>query len=570
MKNIGRTGIFIALISMVLALAGCGGNSKENNSPAAGEEKTQKKADQNQMNPQPRDNVQQGGRLVWPIDAMPANFNYFQIDGSVLDGAFIINAVMPMIFTFDASATPMHDPDYLAGEPKLVSSPKQVVTYELNPKAIWYDGTPITAADYIAQWKAANGTNHSYQISSSSGYDQIETITEGASRFEVVVTFKKPYADWKALFQPLYPASTNNDPKVFNTGWKNTFLTSGGPFKFQGYDATAKIYTIVPNEKWWGNKPKLDSIVFRVIDTDAQPTALASGEIDMMEIGPSIDYYNKAKAIPGVDIRVAGGPNFRHITMNSQSEMLKDVRVRQALAMAIDRSAIAKVELGPLPVVPRSLGNHIFMQNQAGYQDNSSVVSYNPEKAKQLLDAAGWVVKNGKRMKDGKTLIVRLVIPAAVAVSRSEGELIQNMLAQVNVDVNIDTVPLDNFFDKYVTPGRFDFTLFSWMGTQFPVGSAQSIYTKPVGDKIQQNYARAGSDELDQAYRDAIGELDPAKALEKANEVDKMVWAEVHSLATYQRPDIWGVKSGLANIGAYGFASISYEDIGWVKGASGK
>ena len=413
MKHIGR-GIFIALILVVLALAGCGGG-KETGKPGGGEEKTQKKSDQNQMNPQPRDNVQQGGKLVWPIDAMPANFNYFQIDGTVLDGAFIINAIMPMIFTFDASAAPTYDPDYLAGEPKLVSSPKQIVTYELNPKAIWYDGTAITAADFIAQWKASNGSNHAYQISSSSGYDQIETVAEGSSKFEVVVTFKKPYADWKALFQPLYPASTNNDPKVFNTGWKNTFLTSGGPFKFQGYDATAKIYTIVPNEKWWGNKPKLDSIVFRVIDTDAQPTALASGEIDMMEIGPSIDYYNKAKSIPGVDIRVAGGPNFRHITMNSQSEVLKDVRVRQALAMAIDRSAIAKVELGPLPVVPTSLGNHIFMQNQAGYQDNSSVVSYNPEKAKQLLDAAGWVVKNGKRTKDGKTLIVRLVIPAAVA-----------------------------------------------------------------------------------------------------------------------------------------------------------
>jgi peptide/nickel transport system substrate-binding protein len=568
-KHIGR-GISVALILLVLVLAGCGGNRKETGGPATGEEKTQKKADQNQMNPQPRDNVQQGGKLVWPIDTTIANFNYGQIDGTVLDGAFIINAVMPQIFNFNASATPSFNPDYLMAEPKLMTSPKQMVTYELNPKAIWYDGTPISAADYIAQWKASNGTNHAYQISSSSGYDQVESVTQGSSKFEVVVTYKKPYADWKALFSPLYPASTNNDPKVFNTGWKNTFLTSGGPFKFQGYDATAKNYTIVPNEKWWGNKPKLDSIVFRLIDLDAQPTALASGEIDMMEIGPSTDYYNKAKAIPGVDIRVAGGPNFRHITMNSQSEILKDVHVRQALAMAIDRNAIAKAELGPLPVVPASLGNHIFMQNQAGYQDNSSVVAYNPEKARQLLDAAGWVVQNGKRMKDGKPLIIRLVIPAATAISRSEGELIQNMLAQINVDVNIDTVPGDGFFEKYVTPGRFDFTLFSWMGTQFPVGSAQSIYTKPVGDKIQQNYARVGSDELDKAYSDAIAELDPAKALQKANEVDKMIWTEVHSLASYQRPDIWGVKSGLANIGAYGFASIAYEDIGWVKEGKGK
>ena len=569
MKHIGQKGILIALFALVLTLAGCG-NTKENNNGAGSEDKVTKKADQNQMNPQPREMLQQGGKLVWPIDTAPSNFNYGQIDGTLADGAFIIDAIMPVIFNFDASATPQHNPDYLAGEPTLVTSPKQVVTYKLNPKAIWYDGTPITAADYISHWKALNGTNHAFQISSSNGYSQIESVAQGSDKFEVVVTFKTPYVDWKALFWPLYPASTSGDPKVFNEGWKGKFLTSAGPFKFQGYDATAKIYTIVPNEKWWGRKPVLDAIIFRVIDTDAQPTALASGEIDMMDIGPSADYYNKAKAISGVEIRVAGGPNFRHITINGQSPVLQDVRVRQALAMGIDRASIARAQLGPLPVVPVPLGNHIFMQNQAGYQDNSSVVAYDPEKAKKMLDDAGWVLQGTKRMKGGKPLTVRLVIPAGIAVSRSESELIQNMLAQIGVEVMIDTVPGDDFFDKYVRIGHFDFTLFSWLGTPFPVSSGQSIYIKPVGDKNQQNYARIGSEELDNLYRETVAELDPAKAIQKANEIDKLIWAEVHSLTTYQRPDIWGTKAGLANMGAYGFASVIYEDIGWVKGAGGK
>jgi peptide/nickel transport system substrate-binding protein len=468
------------------------------------------------------------------------------------------------MFTADAAgrSTPM--PDYVVGEPRLVTSPRQVVTYELNPKAMWYDGTPITAADFIAQSKALSGTNKAFLISGSNGYNQIESVTQGNGKFEVVVTFKTPYADWKALFNPLYPASTTSNPAVFNTGWKDRFLTSGGPFKFQSYDATAKTYTLVPNEKWWGNKPKLDSIIYRVVDNDAQPTALANGEIDMMDIGPSADYYNKAKVVPGVDIRVAGGPNFRHITINGQSPVLQDVKVRQALAMGIDRNAIARAELGPLPVTPTSLGNHIFMANQVGYQDNSAVVAYNPEKARQLLDEAGWVVQGDKRVKDGKTLAIKVVIPAGTAVSRSESALLQNMLAQIHVQVTIDSVPGDDFFDRYITPGRFDFTVFSWLGTPFPIGSSQSIYAKPVGDHIQQNYARTGSDQIDQLYREAIQELDPAKAIEKANEIDKLIWAEVHSLTTYQRPDIWAAKKDLANMGAYGFADVIYEDIGWM------
>jgi peptide/nickel transport system substrate-binding protein len=347
-------------------------------------------------------------------------------------------------------------------------------------------------------------------------------------------------------------------------------LTSAGPFRLANYDATAKTYTLTPNEKWWGRKPKLDQIIFRVIDDDAQPSAMANGEIDLMDVGPSADNYNRVKSIPGVDIRVAGGPNFRHITFNGDSPMLKDVQVRQAIAMAIDRTAIAKAELGQLPVKAVALGNHIFMENQTGYQDNSGVVAYNPEKAKQMLDAAGWTVQGNKRVKNSQTLAINLVIPGGVAVSRSEAELIQNMLAQVNVGVSINTVPTDNFFDKYITPGQYDMTVFSWLGTPFPISASQGIYRKPMGDKIQQNFARIGSDELDHVLDDAVQELDPQKAMTLANQADTLIWQEVHSVTTYQRPDIWAAKKGLANVGAYGFASTAYEDIGWVESPKGK
>ena len=556
----------LPILALGLAVTGCGSGSKSG--AAIEPTKTQRQAERNQMNPQSRDKLQQGGRLVWPIDSVPANFNLGELDGTNIEGQWILNAVLPSLFNFDASATPVFNPDYLTGEPQVANGPPQVVTYELNPKAIWYDGTPITAADFIAQWKSLNGTHKAFRISSSNGYDQIQSVTQGASKFEVIVTFKKSYADWKGLFSLLYPASTSNDPNVFNTGWKDRILTSAAPFKFQSYDASAKVYTLTPNEKWWGKKPKLDSIVFRVVDDDAMPTALANGEIDLMDVGASADSYNKVKNLPGVGIRIAGGPNFRHITINGQSPQLKDVNVRQALAMAIDRSAIAKAELGALPVEAVALGNHIYMENQKGYQDNSGVVAYNPTQARQMLDAAGWTVEGNRRVKDGKTLSINLIIPSGVSTSKSEAELVQNMLAQVSVDVQINTVPVSDFFDKYISPGHYDFTVFSWLGTPFPVSASQSIYMKPVGDNIQQNYARVGTEQIDRLFDDTVQELDPVKAIQMGNEIDKLIWAEVHSLTLYQRPDIWAVKGGLANMGAYGFASVAYEDIGWMSGST--
>jgi glutathione transport system substrate-binding protein len=557
-----RTGIFLAsTVALALLGAGC----QQANSPAP--QASTPSASTNQINPKPRDQVQDGGKLTWPINGQVANFNYNELDGPNVDSSDILLSALPQPFNFDAAGKPIFNKNYLVAEPTVVSDPKQVVTYKLNPKAIWYDGSPVSEKDFEAQWKALNGTDKAFTVASTTGYDSIESVTQGADQFEVVVTFKTKYADWKALFSPLYPASTNSDPKVFNTGWKDGLLTSAGPFKFQSYDKTNLTYTVVRNEKWWGDVAKLETIVYRVIEPDASPEALANGEIDFMDIGPNVDYYNKTKVISGVELRQAGGPNFRHITINGQSPLLKDQAVRQALAKAIDRDTIAKAQLTPLGVVaPTALNNHIFMSNQDGYKDNASgVVKYDPEQAKKDLDAAGWVVQGSDRVKDGKKLQINFVIPSGVATSEAEAKLVQNMLAQVNVTVNINTVDINGFFDEFITPGKFDFTVFSWIGTQFPISSAKSIYANPKGDDIQQNFARVGSPELDALFDQANAELDPAKAIDLANQADAMIWTEVHSLTLYQRPDLWAVKGTLANFGGFGFANRIYEDIGWVK-----
>jgi peptide/nickel transport system substrate-binding protein len=174
------------------------------------------------------------------------------------------------------------------------------------------------------------------------------------------------------------------------------------------------------------------------------------------------------------------------------------------------------------------------------------------------------------RRKNGRLLEVALVIPSAVPTSQQEAVLIQNMLAQIGATVRIEVVPLGDFFDRYVRPGQFDFTLFSWMGTPFPVSSSRSVYAEPTRQAdgqldIQQNYARVGSDEIDALFDQANAELDPVRARDIANRIDTLIWQEVHSLTTYQRPELWACKLGLANIGAFGFAQPPvYQDIGWV------
>lgn len=562
--------LLVALLLTIGPLA-CGGGAR--NEVASGGEGGEgpPPASENNINAMPRDRVQDGGRLTWPIESMPVHYNYSHLDGTEADHSYSKLSLLPRIYLADAAGNPIWNPDYLASEPVMVAEPKQVITYNINPKAIWYDGTPITWEDFHWYWRARNGSNKAYQISSSTGYEDIESIARGRDDREVVVTFKNKVADWQGLFYGLLPASTAKSPQVFNDGWRERPLTTAGPFKLGSIDQTSKTVTLVRNEKWWGKPAKLEAIVFRTIDVDAQIDALANGEIDLMDIGPDVNKFSRAKGIAGADIRAAGGPNFRHITINGTGEILKDLKVRQAFAMAIDRAVIARALLGPLGIETVTLGNHIFMRNQAGYRDNSGDIGkYNPTRAAQLLDEAGWILDGKVRKKGGRTLQIDCVIPAAVTTSRQESELIQNMLAQVGVRLNINTVPSQDFFEKYIRPGQYDVTMFSWLGTPYPISSAKGMYSRPtVGPDgvlaIQQNYARVGTEQIDKLFDQATQELDRKRAIELANQIDAQIWQIVHSLTLYQRPEMWVTKSGLANHGAFGFAEINYEDIGWVK-----
>lgn len=567
-----RRALLTSLVALSLAggIAACGGGdegggNKTNNPPA--------KAGVNDIGLTPRDQVKDGGQLVWPLSDIPPNFNYLQLDGTLLDNADVINSLLPQVFINDAAGNSIWNKDYLAAEPTLETSPKQKITYKLSDKAKWNDGTPITWADFESQWKANNGKNEAFKISSSNGYADVESVAKGATDKDVVVTYSKNYVDWQTVFVPLYPKSTTTDPAIFNEGWIEKIPgPTAGPFKFSTLDKTAKTVTLARDDAWWGNKAKLDRIVYKAVEDNASADALANGEIDFMEIAANVNLYKRAKEMGDkVALRRAGGPNWRHITINGSKPHIADAKVRQALSMGINRESIGKALLAPLDISPQVLNNRIYMTNHAKYKDNAGEVGkYNLDKAKTLLDEAGWKAEGPVRKKAGAAFTIDFVIPANVAASKSEAELIQAMLKELGVTVNIRAVPVGDLFDKYLTPGDYDMTVFSWIGSPYPVGQSESIYKTPAKDdkgelNIQQNFARVGSSEVDGLLKDATAELNADKSAEAANKVDVALWQLVPNIPMYQRPDLWAVKKDLVNFGAFAYATTIYEDIGYKK-----
>jgi peptide/nickel transport system substrate-binding protein len=552
-----------ATLAGSLVVTACG-SSGSGGKPAA--KKAAPPVNASSINPHPVSDLKQGGTLKLSIDQWITQYNSNTADGMQGDAAAITSQVEPTIFLSDAEGVQHPDTDYLLSA-KVTSTSPQVVTYTLNPKATWSDGKPLSWRDFQAQWKALNGTDTAYQAADTTGYDQIASVAQGAGAHQVTVTFKHTYADWQRLFNPLFPAAAYATPKEFNHGWDNRVPISAGAFKISTYDKTDQTITLVPDPHWWGAKPKLSAIIYRVLDQNALTDAFLNKEIDEAPALLPQDYARLAK---DKDAAIETGARWDevHITLNGAHGPLKDVRVRQAIEEAVNRKAIAQAFGSGIPFQISRLGNHFFMPNQAGYRDNSGVYGrYDPAGAAKLLTAAGWKDNGvGKpRTKDGKPFEIDYVLSAgSTQASVDQSQLVQQMLGQVGIKVDIEKVPDNDYFNKYVDLGNFDLTSFRNVDVVFP-SDLVPVFEQPQGKNLFQNFGSVGSPEVDKLLAEASTTTDRAKATALYNQADALLWKLGHSIELYQRPQIDAVRKGLANYGASGLASIDYTKVGWVK-----
>ncbi|HZC29740.1 MAG TPA: ABC transporter substrate-binding protein, partial [Gaiellaceae bacterium] len=195
--------------ALALVVAACGGSSGgggggggggSNAKPTKQQEASATK--QEDINAQPLNKLKKGGTVRWAVDQFSTQWNYNQLNGPESSTSQVLYGVMPYAFIADKTAKVSPNPDYVTSAKATQTGGKQVVTIELNPKAKWSDGTPITEKDYETQWKALQGKDSSFQIASSTGYELIDSVKAGKNQYEVIATFGKPFADWMSLWSP--------------------------------------------------------------------------------------------------------------------------------------------------------------------------------------------------------------------------------------------------------------------------------------------------------------------------------------------------------------------------------
>ena len=164
-----------------------------------GGETAQSLAEKTQYNPQPYENIKDGGTLTTSLPEISPQFNTFQTDGTAYT-LTVWRWYNPILITFTADGDAVYNPDYLTDVKQETVDGNTRITYTINPKATYNDGSPIDWRSFESTWKTSNGTDPAYLVSSTDGYDRITSVVRGVDDRQAVVTFQGINLWWQGLF----------------------------------------------------------------------------------------------------------------------------------------------------------------------------------------------------------------------------------------------------------------------------------------------------------------------------------------------------------------------------------
>lgn len=395
------------------------------------------------------------------------------------------SSLMVISWLFDGLFQP--NPETAAPEPMLAtwteSEDGLTYAFTLRDDANWSDGTPITSADVVFTYNAIiNDAVPSPRKADMALISAINVIDD--KNFEVVLS-APDCTVWGGAFSSLTPLPSHVYAADFSDFVENSNNLSpsvtSGPYLFDEY-RPGEYVRLVRNSAYYGGEPQIPSTLFRVVaDTAVQNQALQAGEVDYAFMYP--DQLEQLGDTSSFNVFVAPLNNTPLFIMNwadpanpqpaydeagnpveqTPNVFFSDVRVRQAIAMGYDKSAI----VGTLGPDGGFLLNGPFTPGFSWANDPAvGPWTYDPERAAQLLDEAGWVLNadTGVREKDGVPFEFDLVYSPLVDLWSNIALVAQDQLGQLGIRVNVQSMEWSAYLSDVVLPQAFDATIVGFGG----------------------------------------------------------------------------------------------------------
>jgi peptide/nickel transport system substrate-binding protein len=401
-------------------------------------------------------------------------------------------------------------------------------TFKLRPNVTWHDGKPLTAEDVKFTFDAVLDPEVTARFSGPiSSVDSVDVVDPQT----VVFNLKSPFAPLPVMLgynQAIVPkhlleGQDLNEPTDFLTA-----PVGSGPFKFGTFSQGSHL-EVVANEDYFGGRPHLDRIIFQVItDGNARVAQVRSGDIDFTVIDPP--QVDSVSGDPNLKIVEATQVNYYFLAFNHQVERLQDVSVRQALTIALNRQAIVETMLkgyGQVangPIHP-ALGEY--------YNPDVTTYEYDPERAKELLAAAGWSAgDDGVLVNEaGERFTILLNGPAGYPVLEQLLTYAQQEYTNLGIEVTLEIDEWSVHLDKYHNL-EYDMLSNWWI-------------TPPDPDLFDHYYSESPSNwwayqnaEVDQLLLQAREEADKEARIELYHQIQAILAEDLPVVYLYHQKEI--------------------------------
>ena len=426
-----------------------------------------------------------------------------------------------------------------------ISSDGKVWKIELKKGIKWQDGKPFTAKDVEFTYKTI--INPDIAIRSRSGFDLISDF-KILDDYNVEIHLGKPFVPFAWAWQKMHVVPEHILAKVpdINTAAFNTNPIGTGPYQLVKRVAGSHM-VYKKNPAYHRGAPAIEQVIHKFVpDQTVLYTQFKTGEIDVLGLhGVPPERLEEARNLAGRDALKTPAPWVEFIYFNCGKPQFKEKVVRQALYYAVDKEKWIKDVYYGLP--PRTL-SYLHPTHWA-YNHNLKDPGYNPRKAAEMLDAAGWKKgADGIRAKNGVKLQFSMSTTAGAKAREQAEALIQANWKEIGVAMEIKNMPASVVWGEYTTKSQFDTLMVGWEPT---VGMDPDYTARchskqiPVKHGTGSNYVQYENPEVDKLMEEGVLISDMEKRKAVYHKIQEILHDEVPFAPIFAYMFMYGKKSDL-------------------------
>ncbi len=387
-----------------------------------------------------------------------------------------------------------------------VSPDHLMYTFHLKKNIKWSDGYPFTVKDIVFSFDRIRDpkVDSAHLRSYYQDIEKIEALDDYTVRFHYRIPYFRALEFCGGI--PIVPSHLFKEGEDFNQHPIGRNPVGTGPYKLLHWQ-TGKEIALVRNDDYWGEKPAIDRVIFKIItDSTVALQVLKQGGLDEMGLTPiqwekqtenkrfEKDYQKLAYYLP----------SYNYIGWNCRRPDLSDKRVRQALTMLVDRELILKKILFGLGTVITGP----FYVNSPEYDKEIKSYPYDPKAALALLKSAGWDYRPGEEalQKDGKPFEFEFLLPAGSKFGEQLATMLQENLKEIGIKMSIRKLEWAVFIQK-IEDHNFDACTMGW-SLGWETDPYQIWHSSQAVEKGS-NFVGFKSEEADKLIEDARREFDP-------------------------------------------------------------